>query len=305
MSWNAQPLASWDTETSGLDIETDRIVTSALVHYTPGSEPVIRTWLSDADGIEIPKDASDLHKVTTEHAREHGRPAAEVIEEISAALALKLAAGMPLVVFNARYDLSLLDRECRRHGLLTLEERLGAPVGPVIDPLIIDKAADKFRGGSRKLTALAAHYGVTLTDAHTADADALAAVQVAVALAEKYPQLQVDADRLHEWQIGWAAGQAKSFRAYREGRGEPIGDIREEWPLVPYRKPASIPHQPHRGDAVEAWLKQQRDRHLDDYQAPPPEWHALDALLDAYRLHADTSTPLHEHVPQPAQVHPF
>ncbi|MBL1115476.1 hypothetical protein JK364_24200 [Streptomyces sp. 110] len=55
-----------------------------------------------------------------------------------------------------------------------------------------------------------------------------------------------------------------------------------------------VPHQRTRGDTVEEWLKQQRDRHFDRY-GRNREWYALDDLLDAYRLHADTCTPLGEH----------
>lgn len=49
---------------------------------------------------------------------------------------------------------------------------------------------------------------------------------------------------------------------------------------------------PARGDHVEAWLKAQRD--LEDPQSH--EWHVIDTLLDRYRLHAATATPLTEHV---------
>lgn len=51
--------------------------------------------------------------------------------------------------------------------------------------------------------------------------------------------------------------------------------------------------QPRRGDQVEAWLKAQRDDHRD---ADRGQWTVLDNLLDRYRLHADTGTPLGEHV---------
>jgi len=132
---------------------------------------------------------------------------------------------------NARYDVTVLDRELRRHGLATLEERLGREAGPVIDPYILNKQADKYRKGSRKLEALAVHYGVTLSAAHTADADALAAVQVAVAIAEKYAPLQVDAGRLHAWQIGWAAEQAAGFQQHLR-KTDPYAVIEGEWPLI-------------------------------------------------------------------------
>jgi hypothetical protein len=45
---------------------------------------------------------------------------------------------------------------------------------------------------------------------------------------------------------------------------------------------------PERGDAVERWLKRFRDEHAND----TPTWQVADWLLDDYRLHADTGTPL-------------
>ncbi|TXJ78591.1 hypothetical protein E2C11_16420 [Streptomyces lavendulae] len=51
--------------------------------------------------------------------------------------------------------------------------------------------------------------------------------------------------------------------------------------------------QPRRGDQVEAWLRARRDEHRDTGHGV---WSTLDALLDQYRLLADTGTPLGEHV---------
>lgn len=61
------------------------------------------------------------------------------------------------------------------------------------------------------------------------------------------------------------------------------------------RRLLAAPPLPRRGDLVEAWLKAQRDRHTDGFTRDP-EWEALDRALDDYRLHADTGTPLGEHV---------
>ncbi|WP_438489505.1 exonuclease domain-containing protein [Streptomyces sp. S186] len=293
-SWHTQSLRAFDLETTGVEVETARIVTAAVIDFTPraadldGLPDHSHLWLADP-GVDIPAEATAVHGVTSEHARTLGRPAAEVVEEIARALTAALEMGVPVVAMNARFDFTILDRECRRHGLPSLEQRLCQPVGPVIDPFVLDKQADKYRRGSRKLEALAAHYGVELTDAHTADADARAAVEVAVAIAEKYPQLQVRADQLHAWQIQWAAEQAASFQEYKR-RIDPTVVIDGSWPLVPYQ-----PHQPRRGDAVEQWLKAQRDVQRDRF-GRTPAWHNLDDLLDAYRLHADTRTPLGEHV---------
>ena len=61
-----------------------------------------------------------------------------------------------------------------------------APRAPVIDPLVIDKAVDRYRKGKRTLEAAAAFYGVPLDDAHDAGADAIAAGRVAQAIAREH-----------------------------------------------------------------------------------------------------------------------
>jgi hypothetical protein len=51
--------------------------------------------------------------------------------------------------------------------------------------------------------------------------------------------------------------------------------------------------QPRRGDAFEQWLKARRDEWAPEGCQP---WQILDQTLEEYRLHADTGTPLGEHV---------
>jgi hypothetical protein len=53
---------------------------------------------------------------------------------------------------------------------------------------------------------------------------------------------------------------------------------------------------PRRGDHIEAWLKAQRDEYGWLGTNDQVRWNVLDQALDDYRLHADTGTPLHEHV---------
>jgi len=238
VSWHTEPLLGFDLETTGVNVETARIVTAAAVDYKQGDSLETladrsRLWLANP-GIRIPDAATKVHGVTTEQARSLGRPAAQVADEIADVLASALSTGIPVVAMNARYDFTVLDRELRRHNLRTLWERIGgeATPGPVIDPFILDKQADKYRRGSRKLEALAVHYGVTLAAAHTADADALAGVEVAVAIAEKYPELQVHPEQLHAWQIRWAAQQAAGLQEHLR-KADPYAVVDREWPLVP------------------------------------------------------------------------
>ena len=107
------------------------------------------------------------------------------VKEIANAVRYAIHSEIPVVAFNAVFDLSMLNAECVRHGLGALEEFCDRPITPVIDPLCIDKGVDRYRPGSRKLEAVCAHYGVTLENAHTAAADAIAAVHVAQALAAR------------------------------------------------------------------------------------------------------------------------
>ncbi|OPC85179.1 hypothetical protein B4N89_20795 [Embleya scabrispora] len=226
--WHTGCLASYDCETTGVDVDTARIVTAALV--VPGREPVL--WLADP-GIDIPDEAAAVHGVSTEHAREHGQPAALVIDDICERLADEVATRSVLIIMNAPYDLTVLDRECRRHDLPTLVDRLEGQEPHVVDPLVLDRAADKWRKGSRKLDALAAHYGVKFDRAHAADADAQAALDVAVRIAEKFTELQVPAAQLHAWQVVWHARWAASFEEYLR-RKDPTAAIDRSWPVVPY-----------------------------------------------------------------------
>ena len=123
-SWPFGPLLGFDTETTGVNPSRDRLVTAALVRRT--ERPVfgdrqqsVTTWLADP-GVEIPEAASAVHGVTTERARAEGRPVAEVLAEVSDQLVTAMAAGTPVVAFNASYDLTLMEAELTRHGLPTM-----------------------------------------------------------------------------------------------------------------------------------------------------------------------------------------
>jgi DNA polymerase III epsilon subunit-like protein len=219
-------LAVFDLETTGIDVETARIVTATLAVLDADGVVQARTdWLVDP-GIDIPEPASAVHGITTEHARIYGRVAADAVAEIVAAVRAQLGSGIPLVAYNAPYDLTVLNREARRYGIPPLE----APA-PVIDPLVIDKAVDKYRRGKRTLTAAAEHYGVVLDAAHDAGADAIAAGHVAQAIARRFPaELALTVTELHERQIVWCAEHAESFQDYMRRTKDPTFTTSGAWP---------------------------------------------------------------------------
>ncbi|MEV6973605.1 exonuclease domain-containing protein [Kitasatospora sp. NPDC093806] len=232
MSWWQQPLVGFDLETTGTDPAVDRIVTAALVDTVGAGRLSATGWLIDP-GIPIPAEAEAIHGIGDGLARAQGRQAKEAVDEIAAGLCERMAAGHPVVAFNAPFDLSLLDAELRRHGLPTLTERLGGPVAPVLDALVIDRAVDKYRKGSRTLQRVCEVYGVELTDAHEAGSDALAAVRVAVALAERYPVEvgSVPPLDLHARQVDWHRAWAEDLQSWLRRAKDPQAVIDPRWPL--------------------------------------------------------------------------
>lgn len=253
--WHDGRMMAFDLETTGVDLDESRIVTACVALVGGGLDTHVTNWLVNP-GIAIPDEAANVHGITTDRARAAGVEASVAVTEIVSALeALYLAIPpepTPLIACNARFDLPILDREARRHGITPLGERVDLRV---VDPLVIDKHIHRYRRGSRKLDALCAHYGVRLDQAHTADADAIAAARAAWAIAERgeivrreryaheaqeaadlraeWATVRYDLDALHEAQERWAADQAVSLQQYFRDQGKP--DVVEQaWPVVPF-----------------------------------------------------------------------
>lgn len=220
-TWADGPMLSFDIESTGVDVEQDRIVTASLVFVEPHEKPTVYEWLADP-GIEIPATATAIHGITTEHAREHGRPARHVVEEIADRLVDAVWEGIPIVTYNAPYDWTMLDRELRRHGWMDLFGRfeLDRRVPLIIDPLVLDRAMDPYRRGkgSRKLTYVCQKvYNIPLSDedAHGSSADALAAARVAWKIARQYPECgELDLAVLQTKQAEWYRQWALDFEEY-------------------------------------------------------------------------------------------
>jgi DNA polymerase-3 subunit epsilon len=222
-----QELGVFDLETTGIDVESSRVV-SAHVGLLDESGAVIerRDWLVDP-GVEIPAGATAVHGISTERARASGMPASQAIAEIVSELGILFRRGTPVVAYNAPYDFTLLHREALRHGVLPLDTP-----GPIIDPLVIDKAVDKYRRGKRTLAMTALFYGVDLTDAHDAGADAIAAGRVAQALARVHTEaLALSAAELHTRQVSWCQEQAEDFQAYMRRERDPMFTTSGMWPV--------------------------------------------------------------------------
>lgn len=233
--WFLGRMCGFDTETTGVDVENDRIVTACVVQVGGGHPPQPATWVADP-GIDIPKAASDIHGYTTERARKEGHPAGEVVEQVVAALTAVVLSGIPVVAMNAPYDFTLLDREARRHGVQPLTDLVGDDLR-VIDPKVLDKHIDETRPGKRRLEDLCRHYQVPLDKAHDAAADAIGACRVVWRIGSTNQFLgSLMVDELHERQIVWAKEQAEGLAGHfrrTPGKAHLADGVRPEWPLIP------------------------------------------------------------------------
>lgn len=254
MSWSERPILAYDTETTGADPMTARIVTADVVRIEPWGDALdARSYLADP-GVEIPAEATAIHGITTEHARQHGMAAADMALLLADDLESAWREGVPVVAFNASFDLTVLDQELRRHHGRGLEI-----TGPVLDPFVIDRAVDRYRKagrGGRRLEPVCKHYGVALDNAHNSAADAEAAGRLMLAIAERYPQ-EVAARSLRELWTAQARAyreQAASLEQYKQDVAVRAGAspaevaaivISREWPLrtaVP-DQPEAVSHQ--------------------------------------------------------------
>ena len=236
--------SAWDTETTGPNPLEDRIVTAAFIVRTPGADDRTFNWMINP-GVPIPAEATEVHKVTDAMVQAEGQDPKTALDEIATYLAHAITKGMPVVAFNQSFDWSILHYDLLRNALPTMADRVGPGPLPLVDPHVIDK--EFYRGvrgsGMRKLKPTADRYGVALSDWHTADADALAALLIAEAQFARFPALHGHGPQsLFSAQQKWRAEQQASLqkwfrtKATEEQGGDPNKVIDGSWPLIPAQR---------------------------------------------------------------------
>lgn len=231
-SWADRPFLAIDTETTGVDPFTDRVVEVAAVTIDPDSS-VHEPWSIVVDpGVEIPAGAAEVHGITTDRARAEGVSPKLALSALSERIWRHVeshAGQAPLVAFNCRFDWPLLMAEAARHGVGDF------PVlAPMVDPMLLDRLCDRFRKGKRQLVLVAEHYGVDLDPeaAHGALADATAAGQVMRRIIDTFPDLRkmtLPGIWLHQTHghEQWRAG----FEDYLRCNKDPQARIVPGWPV--------------------------------------------------------------------------
>ncbi len=225
LPWSQCRLVGFDLETTGVDPATARIVTAAFVE----SAQQMRTWLADP-GIEIPESARAVHGITTEYAAANGLPAAEVVAELCAVLAELKAEGGVLVGHNIVYDLSVLAAEVGRHHPRL---DLAAVLPAVVDTYVLDRQVEPRRRGKRTLTQTAIRWNVALLDAHDAAADALAALEIARALALSSADIAgLTGTEIMAAQGTWKRAQAEDLQSWLRRNRDPLAVVDASWPMA-------------------------------------------------------------------------
>lgn len=225
-------MVSFDTETTGVAPEVDWILSASICNIVPGQPLAMVTEYCD-HGFPDPLGGSQIHKLTAQQLSAFGGDPAYTLDAVCDVLSIAIDDQTPLVGMNLVFDLTMLDRNCRRLGVRPLTDRCEIYAA---DALVLDKGVDPFRKGKRNLAALATHYRVPWDEgeAHTSAADAVVAARVVWRIGRLYPRLAtLTIPQLHQLQKEWKQAQDASFAEYRRKRNEPVDGLDGHWPIKP------------------------------------------------------------------------
>lgn len=178
------PIIFFDLETTGVNINTDRIVELSYIKVYPNGKEEVKTIRVNPE-MSIPKEASEVHGIYDKDVEN-----CPTFKEISKNLA-KDFEGCDLAGFNSnRFDIPLLAEE-----FLRAESDIDISKRKFIDVQVIFHKMEQ-----RTLFAAYKFYcDKELQDAHSAEADTRATYEVFKAQLDRYPQLKNDVSFLADF----------------------------------------------------------------------------------------------------------
>ena len=195
----------FDLDTTGISIETDRIVEISILKVFPNGNKESKTWLVNPE-IEIPAEATAVHGITNEKV---------VTEPTFKELASKvneMIQDCDLAGFNSnRFDIPLLAEELLRADIdFDMDNR------KAIDVQVIFHKKEQ-----RTLSAGYEFYcGKTLEDAHSAEADTLATYEILKAQLDKYEDIENSVDALSEFSAHRERADFAGFILFNDNQEE-------------------------------------------------------------------------------------
>jgi len=176
-----KPLAVFDIEATGINRKTDRIIDLCIIKWLPNGETETLNYRLNP-GMPIPAESTEIHGITDSDVADS--PAFEsVAQEI-----LEQLTGCDLAGFNLiHFDIPMLQEEFLRAGLSFNPD----------DYRVLDAQKIYHRREPRDLSAALKFYaGKEHENAHGAEADVIATMEVIKGQIAMYEDLPVDMDQL-------------------------------------------------------------------------------------------------------------
>ena len=169
-----KPLAVIDLETTGTHLSTDRIIEIAIIKLLPDGNQVVKRKIINPQ-MAIPKSVTELHGITDEMVKD-----APVFKQVANELK-QILDGCDLAGYNSnRFDIPMLMEEFLRAGVdFDMKSRRLVDVQKIFHLM-----------EQRTLSAAYKFYCNKIHDnAHSAEADAVATLEILYAQLERYPDL--------------------------------------------------------------------------------------------------------------------
>jgi DNA polymerase III subunit epsilon len=205
--WANKSFVAFDTETTGLDFENDRMIQGALAVFLKGQNVWNWDWLINTRKESSPE-ALGVHGISDELRYTTGTDAKSVCLHLRALFCRMRDRNSPLVAFNAPFDFSMVRAEFKRFKINMDWKGLH-----VIDPLTIDRHYQKnvpvFTAPFMRQVEMAARYGVS-APTHNALDDAICTGHIALAQTLHHSAIRtaspIEMDRRQaQWHQEWAA----------------------------------------------------------------------------------------------------
>ncbi|MCB0403061.1 MAG: 3'-5' exonuclease [Flavobacteriales bacterium] len=221
----SKPLAFFDLETTGLNIATDRIVEISIVKLMPNGDRETKTKLINPT-IPISKEAAAVHGITDEDVKDKA-----TFKEVAHELA-QFIDGCDLAGYNSnKFDIPLL-----------AEEFLRAEIDFDVSKRNLVDVQNIFHKMERRTLSAAYQFycGKSLDNAHSAEADTSATIEILEAQVERYDELQSDTKFLSEFSqmtknadlLGRIVYNSKGVEVFNFGKhkGKPVVEVLETEP---------------------------------------------------------------------------
>jgi len=222
---NVKQFLGVDLETTGVDVDNDRIVTISMVLRdlnTPDEEDQVNMTTFNP-GVPIPPGATAINGITDDMVKDGDKPSDE-LPFFHGMITSAWEAGIPIVGSNLPYDLSLFAAELERHNNTRFKV-----AGPLLDTMVLHRMVT----GQRKanLAVMSEYYKIKNVKAHDSTSDVITTLDILQEMISRSAYLrETDLRDLYVAQRQahrhWAANMQQFFD--RIGKAD---QVNADWPI--------------------------------------------------------------------------